>query len=112
MAMAFNVSLAVRFAGRAAPLAFAIATIALGMVALAFVRFSRRVAHAGSAYAYIGQSFGWRWGFLAGWTLLLTYVTYAAGVTALIGNFLQLQFTTMVFDRPDYGSLQVLQACC
>jgi hypothetical protein len=39
MAMAFNVSLAVRFAGRAAPLAFGIATIALGMVALAFVRF-------------------------------------------------------------------------
>jgi len=52
MAMAFNVSLAVRAAGRAAPLAFAIATIALGMVALAFVRFSRRLAHAGSAYAF------------------------------------------------------------
>lgn len=89
MAMAFNVSLAARFAGRAAPLAFAIATIALGMVAVAFARFSRRVAHAGSAYAYIGESFGWRWGFLAGWTLLLTYITYAAGVTALIGNFVQ-----------------------
>ena len=89
MAMAFNVSLAVRAAGRAAPLAFAIATIALGMVALAFVKFSRRVAHAGSAYAYIGHAFGWRWGFLAGWTLLLTYLSYAAGVTALIGNFLQ-----------------------
>lgn len=89
MAMAFNVSLAVRFAGRAAPLAFGIATIALGMISLAFVRFSRRVAHAGSAYAYIGGSFGWRWGFLAGWTLLLTYITYAAGVTALIGNFIQ-----------------------
>ena len=39
VAMAFNVSLAVRFAGRAAPLAFGIAPIALGMVALAFVRF-------------------------------------------------------------------------
>lgn len=89
MAMAFNVSLAVRAAGRAAPLAFAIATIALGIVALAFVRFSRSVAHAGSAYAYIGRCFGWRWGFLAGWTLLLTYLTYAAGVTALIGNFIQ-----------------------
>jgi amino acid transporter len=89
MAMAFNVSLAVCAAGRAAPLAFAIGTVGLGMVALAFVKFSRRVAHAGSAYAYIGQAFGWRWGFLAGWTLLLTYLTYAAGATALIGNFLQ-----------------------
>ena len=67
MAMAFNVPLAVRAAGQAAPLAFAIGTLALGVVALAFVRFSRRVAHAGSAYAYIGQTFGWRWGFVAGW---------------------------------------------
>jgi amino acid transporter len=89
MAMAFNVSLAVRAAGRAAPLAFAIGTIGLGMVALSFVKFSRRVAHAGSACAYIGHVFGWRLGFLAGWTLLLTYLSYAAGVTVLIGNFLQ-----------------------
>lgn len=89
MAMAFNVSLVVRAAGRAAPLAFVIGTVALGIVALSFVSFSKRVAHAGSAYAYIGQTFGWRWGFVAGWTLLLTYLTYAAGVSALIGNFLQ-----------------------
>lgn len=89
MAMAFNVSLVVRAAGRAAPLAFAIGTLALGIVALSFVSFSKRVAHAGSAYAYIGQTFGWRWGFVAGWTLLLTYLAYAAGVSALIGNFLQ-----------------------
>ena len=89
MAMAFNVSQVVRAAGRAAPLAFVIGTIALGPVALSFVSFSKRVAHAGSAYAYIGQTFGWRWGFVAGWTLLLTYLTYAAGVSALVGNFLQ-----------------------
>jgi len=45
MAMAFNFPLAVKAAGQAAPLAFAIGTLALGVVALAFVRFSRRVAH-------------------------------------------------------------------
>ena len=89
MAMAFNVSLVVRAAGRAAPLAFVIGTVALGVVALSFVSFSKRVAHAGSAYVYIGQTFGWRWGFAAGWTLSLTYLSYAAGVSALIGNFLQ-----------------------
>jgi amino acid transporter len=50
MAMDFNVSLAVRAAGRAAPLAFAIGTIVLTMVALSFVSFSRRVPHAGSVY--------------------------------------------------------------
>ena len=84
MAMAFNVSPVVRAAGRAAPLAFVIGTIALDTVALSFVSFGKRVAHAGSAYAYIGQTFGWRWGFVAGWTLLLTYLTYAAGVSALV----------------------------
>src|SRR5215831_16589938 len=89
MAMAFNVSLVVRAAGRAAPLDFVIGTVALGIVARSFVWFSKRVAYAGSAYAYIGQTFGWRWGFVAGWTLLLTYLTYTAGVSALIGNLLQ-----------------------
>ena len=49
MATAFNVSPAVRFAGKASPFAFGIATIALGMVAVAFGRLSRRVAHAGLA---------------------------------------------------------------
>lgn len=69
MAMAFNVSLVVRAAGRAAPLAFAIGALALAIVAVSFVSFSKRVTHAGSAYAYIGQTFGWHWGFVAGWTL-------------------------------------------
>jgi amino acid transporter len=89
MAMAFNVSLVVQAAGSAAPLAFLIGALALGIAAVSFVSFSRRVSHTGSAYAYIGQTFGWRWGFVAGWTLLLTYATYSAGVSALIGNFLQ-----------------------
>ena len=42
MAMAFNVPLVVRAAGRAAPLAFAIGTVALGIVARSFVSFSER----------------------------------------------------------------------
>lgn len=92
MAMAFNVSLVVRAAGTAAPLAFIIGTLAMGMVAISFVKFSRRIAHAGSAYAYIGKAFGWRWGMVAGWTLLLSYLTYAAGATALIGNFVDAAF--------------------
>ena len=57
------------------------------MVALSFVSFGRRVAHAGSVYAYIGEACGRRLGFIAGWTLLLTYLSYASGCSALIGNF-------------------------
>ena len=88
MAMAFNVSLAAQTAGRATPLAFAIGTAVLVIVGLSFVTFSRRIAHAGSAYAYISLAFGRRWGFVAGWALLLSYLSYAAGVSALAGNFI------------------------
>jgi amino acid transporter len=70
-------------------LAFAIGTAEMAIVGLSFVAFSGRIAHAGSAYAYVSHTFGRRWGFIAGWTLLLTYLTYTGGVSALVGSFLQ-----------------------
>lgn len=88
MAMAFNVTLAVGAAGSAAPLAFLVGTVALAIVGLSFVAFSQRVAHAGSAYAYISKEFGPRAGFIAGWALMLTYLAYGSGTAALVGNFL------------------------
>jgi amino acid transporter len=87
MAMAFNVSLGVGVAGHAVPLAFALGAVALAIVGLSFAAFARRVAHAGSAYAYIAEAFGARMGFLAGWALLLTYLTFCAGTATLTGNF-------------------------
>jgi len=89
MAMAFNVSLAANVGGRAAPLAFALGTLILVVVGLSFVAFSRRISHVGSAYAYIGGVFGHKLGFVAGWALFLTYLTYATGTAALSGNFVQ-----------------------
>ena len=88
MAMAFNVALAVGAAGRAAPLAFGVGTVALAIVGLSFVAFARRVAHAGSAYAYIAREFGPPAGFVAGWALMLTYLVYGTGTAVLVGNFL------------------------
>ncbi|MFI4982528.1 MAG: APC family permease, partial [Nevskiales bacterium] len=84
---AFNITLVVRAAGPAAPLTFAIGIVAMALVALSFIAFSRRVAHAGSAYAYITHTFGSRAGFIAGWTLLLTYLGFATGFAGLIGSF-------------------------
>ncbi len=84
---AFNITLIVAAAGPAAPLAFAIGAIAMALVALSFLAFTRRVAHAGSAYAYIAHTFGSRAGFVAGWTLLLTYLGFASGFAALVGSF-------------------------
>lgn len=84
---AFNITLVVQAAGPAAPLTFAIGTVAVGLVALSFIAFSRRVSHAGSAYAYVTHTFGRRLGFVAGWALLLTYFGFATGCAALVGSF-------------------------
>jgi amino acid transporter len=84
---AFNVTLVVQAAGPAAPLAFVIGTVAMVLVALSFMAFTHRVSNAGSAYAYISHTFGSRTGFVAGWCLLLTYLGFATGQAALVGNF-------------------------
>jgi amino acid transporter len=84
---AFNITLVVQAAGPAAPLTFAIGTVAMALVALSFMAFTRRVAHAGSAYAYITHTFGSRAGFVAGWSLLLTYLGFTTGLAGLVGSF-------------------------
>lgn len=87
VAMAFVTTLSGQAAGRAVPLTFLIGAVAVALIGLSFVAFGRRVAHAGSVYAYIGQVFGQRWGFIAGWLLLLSYIAFTAGVTAVAGDF-------------------------
>ena len=84
---AFNVTLVVQAAGAAAPLGFVIGTVAMVLVALSFMAFTRRVSNAGSAYAYISHTFGSRIGFVAGWCLLLVYLGFATGQAALVGSF-------------------------
>jgi amino acid transporter len=84
---AFNVTLVAQATGAAAPLAFAIGTVAMVLIALSFMAFTRRVAHAGSAYAYIAHTFGNSAGFVAGCALLLTYLGFATSLGALVGSF-------------------------
>ncbi len=62
--------------GRAAPLAFAFAALGVGLVAYGFVRLAGEVSHAGSVYAFVGNTLGPRAGFLAGWALLGTYLVF------------------------------------
>ncbi|MEW6121847.1 MAG: APC family permease [Pseudomonadota bacterium] len=89
MAMALNVTLAVGAAGVAAPLGFAVGTVMVVVVGLSFIFFSRRVSRTGSAYAYIGDTFGPKAGFLAGWCMLLLYTGAGSGSAALVGDFLR-----------------------
>jgi amino acid transporter len=85
--MAFTTPLTAQWAGRATPLAYLIGGVAMTLVGASFVAFCRRIAHAGSVYAYVGSVLGARCGFIAGWMLLLAYATFFAGSTALTGNF-------------------------
>jgi amino acid transporter len=62
--------------GRAAPLAFAVAALGVGLVAYGFVRLAGEFSHAGSVYAFVGKTLGPRAGFLAGWALLGTYLVF------------------------------------
>jgi amino acid transporter len=62
--------------GRAAPLAFVVAALGVGLVAYGFVRLSGEFSHAGSVYAFVGNTLGPRPGFLAGWALLGTYLVF------------------------------------
>jgi amino acid transporter len=62
--------------GRAAPLAFAVAALGVGLVAYGFVRLAGEFSHAGSVYGFVGNTLGPRPGFLAGWVLLGTYLVF------------------------------------
>ena len=46
--------------GRAAPLAFAVAALGVGLVAYGFVRLAGEFSHAGSVYAFVGRTLGAR----------------------------------------------------
>jgi amino acid transporter len=78
LAMSITGVQASRLIGRAAPLAYVVAALGVGLVAYGFVRLSAAVAHAGSVYAFVGEALGPRTGFVAGWALLGTYLVFPA----------------------------------
>jgi amino acid transporter len=77
LAMSVTGAAAASELGRAAPLAFALAALGVGLVAYGFVRLAGEFSHAGSVYAFVGRTLGPRAGFAAGWALLGTYLVFA-----------------------------------
>src|SRR3954470_20761826 len=73
--------------GGAAPLAFALATLGVLLVAYTFVRLSQRFHHAGSVYGFVGATLGPRAGVVAGWSLLGTYIFYGVVTSTAAGIF-------------------------
>jgi amino acid transporter len=86
-AMALNGVAPAGLVGRAVPLAFLFAAIAIGLISYSFVRLTRFFNHAGSTYALAGATLGPRAGFFAGWALLATYSAFIAANIAEIGLF-------------------------
>jgi amino acid transporter len=86
-AMALNGVAPAGLVGRAVPLAFLFAAIAIGLISYSFVRLTTHFNHAGSAYALAGATLGARAGFFAGWALLATYSCFIAANIAEIGLF-------------------------
>lgn len=73
--------------GRAVPLAFALATVGVLLVAYTFVRLCQAYNHAGSVYGFVGATLGARTGVVAGWSLLGTYAFYGVVTSAACGIF-------------------------
>jgi amino acid transporter len=88
-AMALNGSLAASTTGSAVPLAFLLATVAVGLASFSFIQFSRYFAHSGSVYAFNGIALGSRVGFFSGWALFGTYLAFTAASIAEVGDFAQ-----------------------
>ena len=103
LAMSVTGVAAAKQLGRAAPLAFVFAGLAVGLVAFGFVRLAAQYSHAGSVYAFVGQTLSPRWGFVAGWALLGTYLVFPPvsimGVTVFARAFLR---STGLADDADW----------
>ncbi|GAA2119869.1 APC family permease [Nocardioides bigeumensis] len=73
--------------GRATPLAFLLAAIAVLLIAHVFVRLCQHYQHAGSVYVFAGATLGARAGAVAGLGLMGTYVFYALVTASATGIF-------------------------
>ncbi len=87
MAININPQATATYAGRATPLAFFIAAIAVLFIAYVFVRLCQYYRHAGSVYVFAGATLGPRAGAIAGVGLMGTYIFYGLVTASAAGIF-------------------------
>src|SRR5262245_43693197 len=87
MAMNLNPQEPAEHVGRVVPLVFALSTLVVLLVAWCFARLAREHPNAGSAYGFVSAILGPRAGLVAGWTLLGTYLCFAAVGLGAFGLF-------------------------
>src|SRR2546423_525595 len=110
-AMALNGVAPAGLIGRAVPLAFLFAAIAIALVSYAFVRLTRHFNHAGSAYALTGVTLGPHAGFFSGWGQLGTYTAFTAASAAEVGLFGESFFGgTGIWHKPPWIVIALIAA--
>ncbi|MFK0007853.1 APC family permease [Paenarthrobacter sp. NPDC090520] len=87
LAMSGNGQGLIGIVGKSIPLVFVIGLVAVGLVAYGFVRLTRHLNHAGSAYALVGGTVGPRAGFFAGFAMLGAYLAFSIGTLSLTAAF-------------------------
>lgn len=87
LAMAGNGQGLIGIVGKSIPLVFVIGLVAVSLVGYGFIRLTRHLNHAGSAYALVGGTIGPRAGFFSGFAMLGAYVGFSIGTLALTGAF-------------------------
>lgn len=107
---------AAKYSGPAVAIAFLIAAIVAGFIAMNYAEMAAAMPFAGSAFSWINVLFGEFWGWLAGWALLAEYFLGVAFVsTGLSSNFrgllapVHLYFPrTLASSAADGGALNVI----
>lgn len=87
LAMAGNGQGIIGTVGKAVPLVFLLGFVGVALVAYGFIRLTQRYNHAGSAYALVGATLGPRAGFVAGFSLLGTYLFFTICTASIFGAF-------------------------
>ena len=74
-------------AGKAMPFAYLVAFVAVLLIVNAIYRFTQRVAHAGSFFAFVRAGLGSRAGFVTGWLFLAFYPLVQIFSLVIFGAF-------------------------
>ena len=95
--------------GRATPLAFFLAAVAVLLIAYVFVRLCQYYRHAGSVYVFTGATLGAPAGAIAGLCLMGTYVFYALVTSSAAGIFGAsfLDIIGVWNDQPDWAGFLI-----
>jgi amino acid transporter len=100
---ALNISVVAGLAGTGSWVSYLIATLGCVFVGACIATLAKRHPEAGSYFVYIGRNFGPVTGALAGWTMILAYLTTAAAVVfgfpLFLQNFLTVFHVTLTFTE-------------